>query len=132
MSDSTCSYLNKLYINHYKYPGLLAAIHANSCSRFCGRHFGRRTNLDYADAVKGMSKRNRTFTLDEEGIHLLEETVAHMRETTLLPEPFEEKIFFGRDVDLPGVRKAIEQGAKVGKEKICKHTNFSENYFIKL
>ena len=40
---------------------------------------GRRTNLDFADAVKGMSKQNMTFTLDEEGIHLLEETVAHAR-----------------------------------------------------
>ena len=47
-----------------------------------------------------------------------------------MQEPFEEITFFGRDVDLAGVRKAIEEGAKVGKAKLCKHTNFSENYFI--
>ena len=49
-----------------------------------GRYCGRRTNLDALTVLQGMSKKNRTLTLDEEGEHMLEHTIAHTRGRTLL------------------------------------------------
>ena len=91
-----------------------------------GRYCGRRTNLDALTVLQGMSKKNRTLTLDEEGEHMLEHTIAHTRGRTLLSG--QEKaphIYKGSDITLNHIKLAIIEGANIGRKKFNKHTCFS-------
>ena len=67
-----------------------------------GRYEGRRTNLDYLTVVQGAGKSNQNYAMDEEGLHLLEPTIAHTRGGRLLSQPPDDEIiiYTGKDICL--------------------------------
>ena len=91
-----------------------------------GRFCGRRTNLTALTVVQGMAKRNRNLTLDEEGFHMMEDTIAHTRGRSLIPNPKKEfSIYKGKDITPKKIKDAIDEGARIGREKFLTHTNFT-------
>ena len=95
-----------------------------------GFNAGRRSNLSNSTSVRGMSKKNRSLELDEEGLHLLEHTVAHTRGKPLIPCPEETKIFHGRDINIHQVRAAMTEGGLLGQEKFKSNSDYSENVYV--
>ena len=92
-----------------------------------GVNEGRKKELDSLKVVQGMGKKNRSLELDMEGMHMLQNTVAHTRGKTLFHniERDEEKIYVGGDIKLSTIKDGIQCGATEGRKMFDKNSLFA-------
>ena len=91
-----------------------------------GRHKGRRTNLSSMDVLQGTSRMNRSLELDRDGLHLLKHSTAHTRGRTLIPDPKETRIFFGKDTSNKKLQSAMREGVEIARGLMKEHTKLDE------
>ena len=94
-----------------------------------GMHAGRKTNLDAVAVLTGCGKRNLSLTLDADGLHLLEHSVAHTRGRQLfkMAESQDAIIYKGNQTCKEELMEAIKEGEKLGQSKFDKYAGFTED-----
>ena len=97
-----------------------------------GMHAGRKTNLDAVAVLTGCGKRNLSLTLDADGLHLLEHSVAHTRGRQLfkMAESQDAIIYKGNQTCKEELMEAIKEGEKLGQSKFDKYAGFTEDMYV--
>ena len=97
-----------------------------------GMHAGRKTNLDAVAVLTGCGKRNLSLTLDADGLHLLEHSVAHTRGRQLfkMAESQDAIIYKGNQTCKEELKEAIKEGEKLGQSKFDKYAGFTEDMYV--
>ena len=97
-----------------------------------GMHAGRKTDLDAVAVLTGCGKRNLSLTLDADGLHLLEHSVAHTRGRQMfkMAESQDAIIYKGNQTCKEELMEAIKEGEKLGQSKFDKYAGFTEDMYV--
>ena len=82
--------------------------------------------------LTGCGKRNLSLTLDADGLHLLEHSVAHTRGRQLfkMAESQDAIIYKGNQTCKEELMEAIKEGEKLGQSKFDKYAGFTEDMYV--